>query len=667
MGIRSSAKLDSTSTIIRVLIDMYVEIGDHISLQYGGSEAHKKVNTERSDVFIHGPIGKHKELLTSIRRYYSNAFTDRLKQDAMNLLLGYYIPYLHSIPLWELESDYYLHNLHVKAGRGGIHSMRTYERAFGLEWFEEEDNSDLSEVDSSSTPLGARRAKLAKIKKSVRRSSQDDCKNSKVEDVSESWKISRVRRRLKAQNGALSMWWRAAIQNHIKQRMWIQLRKSPSECLVPPRFERIYQPNKLAQFDRFFARSWAVPVRREHSSEQIKGIGEEHEKLERRKSILESNFNYPSNKSEDEKKDGGSLLDLHMKYGNDLPQKSKLNRFVEHHLQRDISFLSSQDIEGNPRRFVGRINESLKPCDEYLKYTSPQSELTNSFKPGRVAEFQKCLHETSMSSDDVEGIRHLAESSHIEKVLRFGTYRGLDQSTSAVEITTVIEEQYNALTSNKANKGVSGMGLVDLELKRRGYHSSGVREAVAMGWERSQIAEAQYAEIVGNANATCRLSDLTTASSLSRYSSFFDDSTYLTELDLIFIRGPQQTGIMAKVVREGSLEKGRFAKKAAQCGIKIQPFDEDCRAKSISLFNQVGNPEVPAGFDQINDDLFARKDNMFMVFNGTGVRAWRGTEPVTKTSTLSDDIQGFDEFSKASSFDALDGTLCPSSQSHYTY
>lgn len=26
---------------------------------------------------------KHKELLTSIRRYYSNAFTDRLKQDAM--------------------------------------------------------------------------------------------------------------------------------------------------------------------------------------------------------------------------------------------------------------------------------------------------------------------------------------------------------------------------------------------------------------------------------------------------------------------------------------------------------------------------------------------------------------------------------------------------------
>jgi hypothetical protein len=33
-------------------------------------------------------LNKHKELLTSIRRYYSNAFTDRAKQDAINLFLG---------------------------------------------------------------------------------------------------------------------------------------------------------------------------------------------------------------------------------------------------------------------------------------------------------------------------------------------------------------------------------------------------------------------------------------------------------------------------------------------------------------------------------------------------------------------------------------------------
>lgn len=31
---------------------------------------------------------KHKELLTTMRRYCSNAFTDAAKQDAMNLFLG---------------------------------------------------------------------------------------------------------------------------------------------------------------------------------------------------------------------------------------------------------------------------------------------------------------------------------------------------------------------------------------------------------------------------------------------------------------------------------------------------------------------------------------------------------------------------------------------------
>lgn len=57
MGIRSNPKLDPSSNIVRVLIDMYVDIGDHIALQYGGSEAHKKVTTERSESIV-GPIGK---------------------------------------------------------------------------------------------------------------------------------------------------------------------------------------------------------------------------------------------------------------------------------------------------------------------------------------------------------------------------------------------------------------------------------------------------------------------------------------------------------------------------------------------------------------------------------------------------------------------------------
>jgi hypothetical protein len=58
MGVRSKAKLDPSSTIVRVLIDLYVDIGDSLALQYGGSEAHKKVTAERSESNITGPIGK---------------------------------------------------------------------------------------------------------------------------------------------------------------------------------------------------------------------------------------------------------------------------------------------------------------------------------------------------------------------------------------------------------------------------------------------------------------------------------------------------------------------------------------------------------------------------------------------------------------------------------
>ena len=117
-----------------------MEIGDQIALQYGGSEAHKKVASAGATSNIPGQLGKHKELLTSIRRYYSNAFTDRLKQDAMNLFLGYYLPSQNTTPLWELDNDYYLHNFHVNAGRGSLQSMKAYQSMFGVDWSDLEDD-----------------------------------------------------------------------------------------------------------------------------------------------------------------------------------------------------------------------------------------------------------------------------------------------------------------------------------------------------------------------------------------------------------------------------------------------------------------------------------------------------------------------------------------------
>ena len=72
--------LDDHAPVVRVVMLMYERLGDRISMQYAGSQAHKKVSGQ--------PVGKDvnsnsrsAEVLTSIRRYYSNSFTDKLKQD----------------------------------------------------------------------------------------------------------------------------------------------------------------------------------------------------------------------------------------------------------------------------------------------------------------------------------------------------------------------------------------------------------------------------------------------------------------------------------------------------------------------------------------------------------------------------------------------------------
>lgn len=119
MGIRNTPILENSSQLVRVLTQLYSLVGDAISMQYGGSEAHKNVkNTANRENF------KHRELLTSIRRYYSNSFTDMAKQDAINIFLGHFVPKEKQPPLWELENDYYLHNFEVRNGAAACEEMR---------------------------------------------------------------------------------------------------------------------------------------------------------------------------------------------------------------------------------------------------------------------------------------------------------------------------------------------------------------------------------------------------------------------------------------------------------------------------------------------------------------------------------------------------------------
>lgn len=99
--------LDAESDVSFALMKMYETMGDTLAIQYGGSEAHRAFFKNQRGHW--SAATKSAEMLTSLRRFYNNTYTDADKQDAINLFLGYYTPDIDKQPLWELESDYYLH------------------------------------------------------------------------------------------------------------------------------------------------------------------------------------------------------------------------------------------------------------------------------------------------------------------------------------------------------------------------------------------------------------------------------------------------------------------------------------------------------------------------------------------------------------------------------
>lgn len=175
MGVcKETDGLASINVVLKVFMEMFAQMGNKISLQYGGSEAHNKMRgnsvqpsataaaaaappsiassgggkasgSGSSEAGASSKRSKGGELLTSVKRYYSNSFTDRLKQDAMNLFLGCYVPSIHHYQslsaegssvltgnagqaqiaealeragsgafLWDLDSDYFLHNKNLR-------------------------------------------------------------------------------------------------------------------------------------------------------------------------------------------------------------------------------------------------------------------------------------------------------------------------------------------------------------------------------------------------------------------------------------------------------------------------------------------------------------------------------------------------------------------------
>jgi len=317
------------------------------------------------------------------------------------------LPYRHTVPLWEMESDYYLHNFHVTSGRGTWCSMGCYQRAFGITW---NDNSMNDAEDAAMTsPINKKinGSALVKPHKSRRANSYESSVIGRSNE--ESKKVQRVRNRCEAQKAALSTWWKHALQAHIQQRMWMQLGRSQAEVSLPPRFERIYQPENLGQFDRYFSRAWSTPVRRSHSAQHIEGGVEDGEAsglsrvistLAPPKPPVEDSIPFP--KQENFK---ATLTDFFGKYGYEPWSETSLRRFTDYH-SKLTGVIPEVAYIGNPGKVASIRREQY---ERYVSSTVDVSESPQRYRSERIDEFKECLKDYTLHVDDVSGIQKVCE------------------------------------------------------------------------------------------------------------------------------------------------------------------------------------------------------------------------------------------------------------------
>uniref|UniRef100_W5NKP3 FIG4 phosphoinositide 5-phosphatase n=1 Tax=Lepisosteus oculatus TaxID=7918 RepID=W5NKP3_LEPOC len=107
LGMIDKPKLQFDTDCVRLFEELYEDHGDTLSLQYGGSQLVHRVKTYRKIA----PWTQHsKDIMQTLSRYYSNAFSaDADRQDAINLFLQVFQPSELKPHLWELPTDFYLH------------------------------------------------------------------------------------------------------------------------------------------------------------------------------------------------------------------------------------------------------------------------------------------------------------------------------------------------------------------------------------------------------------------------------------------------------------------------------------------------------------------------------------------------------------------------------
>ncbi|GAB4853691.1 actin cytoskeleton and mitosis protein [Ancistrocladus abbreviatus] len=103
LGVTDLPKIDLDAPLADDLMRFYEKMGDTLAQQYGGSAAHNKIFSERRGQWK--AATQSQEFFRTLQRYYSNAYMDAEKQNAINVFLGHFQPQHGKPALWELGSD----------------------------------------------------------------------------------------------------------------------------------------------------------------------------------------------------------------------------------------------------------------------------------------------------------------------------------------------------------------------------------------------------------------------------------------------------------------------------------------------------------------------------------------------------------------------------------
>lgn len=132
------AFLEYDSLISNLFTNLYQEHGNTIALQYGSSHLVNTIATYRKDLKLKNGWRREssnnlRDLMESFKRYYNNSFYDAGRQEAINIFLGVWKYNPNRPLLWDMKTDYYLHNNH-EITREDIFNTSERKKSYRL-WF----------------------------------------------------------------------------------------------------------------------------------------------------------------------------------------------------------------------------------------------------------------------------------------------------------------------------------------------------------------------------------------------------------------------------------------------------------------------------------------------------------------------------------------------------